>query len=32
MLNRFALLRRIPGRIIGLGIRHEHVRSPIAPR
>jgi 2-polyprenyl-6-methoxyphenol hydroxylase-like FAD-dependent oxidoreductase len=30
MLNRFPLLRRIPGRIIGLGIRREHVRSPIA--
>ncbi|MEP7349501.1 MAG: FAD-dependent oxidoreductase [Sphingorhabdus sp.] len=29
MLNRFPLLRRIPGRIIGLGIRREHVRSPI---
>ncbi len=30
LLNRFALLRRIPGRIIGLGIRREHVRSPQA--
>lgn len=29
MLNRFPLLRRIPGRIIGLGIRREHVRSPL---
>jgi hypothetical protein len=28
MLNRFPLLRRIPGRIIGLGVRREHVRSP----
>ncbi len=28
LLNRFPLLRRIPGRIIGLGIRREHVRSP----
>jgi 2-polyprenyl-6-methoxyphenol hydroxylase-like FAD-dependent oxidoreductase len=27
LLNRFAMLRRIPGRIIGLGIRREHVRS-----
>lgn len=32
MLNRFPLLRRIPGRIIGLGIRREHVRSPLMPR
>ncbi len=31
MLNRFPVLRRIPGRIIGLGIRREHVRSPKAP-
>lgn len=30
MLNRFPLLRRMPGRLIGLGIRREHVRSPIA--
>jgi 2-polyprenyl-6-methoxyphenol hydroxylase-like FAD-dependent oxidoreductase len=30
LLNRFPLLRRIPGRIIGLGIRREHVRSPVA--
>lgn len=29
LLNRFTLLRRIPGRIIGLGFRREHVRSPI---
>lgn len=29
LLNRFPLLRRIPGRIIGLGIRREHVRSPL---
>ena len=28
MLNRFALLRRIPGRLIGLGIRREKVTSP----
>jgi 2-polyprenyl-6-methoxyphenol hydroxylase-like FAD-dependent oxidoreductase len=27
LLNRFPLLRRIPGRIIGLGIRRERVRS-----
>jgi 2-polyprenyl-6-methoxyphenol hydroxylase-like FAD-dependent oxidoreductase len=30
LLNRFPLLRRIPGRIIGLGVRREHVRSPVA--
>ena len=28
MLGRFALLRRIPARMIGLGVRPEHVRSP----
>jgi hypothetical protein len=28
MLGRFAFLRRIPARIIGLGVRPEHVRSP----
>ncbi|MEO7409785.1 MAG: FAD-dependent oxidoreductase [Sphingomicrobium sp.] len=32
MLDRFALLRRIPGRLIGLGIRRERVRSPNAYR
>ena len=30
MLDRFPLLRRIPGRIIGLGFRRERVRSPNA--
>ncbi len=30
MLDRFPLLRRIPGRMIGLGIRRERVRSPDA--
>ena len=30
MLNRFPLLRRIPGRFIGLGIRRERVRSQAA--
>jgi 2-polyprenyl-6-methoxyphenol hydroxylase-like FAD-dependent oxidoreductase len=29
LLDRFPLLRRIPGRIIGLGIRRERVRSPV---
>ena len=28
LLDRFALLRRIPGRAIGFGFRPEHVRSP----
>ena len=28
VLNRFAVLRRIPGYFIGHGIRQEHVRSP----
>ena len=31
MLDRFPVLRRIPGRIIGLGFRRERVRSPAAP-
>ena len=30
MLNRFPLLQRIPGYLIGHGIRMEHVRSPRA--
>ena len=30
LLDRFPLLRRIPGRLIGLGVRRERVRSPIA--
>jgi 2-polyprenyl-6-methoxyphenol hydroxylase-like FAD-dependent oxidoreductase len=30
MLDRFPLLQRIPGRIIGLGVRREHVRSPLS--
>lgn len=31
LLDRFPLLRRIPGRLIGLGIRRERVRSPSSP-
>ena len=31
LLDRYPLLRRIPGRLIGLGIRRERVRSPLAP-
>jgi 2-polyprenyl-6-methoxyphenol hydroxylase-like FAD-dependent oxidoreductase len=30
LLNRFPLLRRIPGRLVGLGIRRERARSPLA--
>ena len=30
LLNRYPLLRRIPGRFIGLGVRRERVRSPDA--
>jgi 2-polyprenyl-6-methoxyphenol hydroxylase-like FAD-dependent oxidoreductase len=30
LLGRFPRLRRIPGRVIGLGVRPEHVRSPVA--
>jgi 2-polyprenyl-6-methoxyphenol hydroxylase-like FAD-dependent oxidoreductase len=30
LLDRVPLLRRIPGRIIGLGVRRERVRSPAA--
>jgi 2-polyprenyl-6-methoxyphenol hydroxylase-like FAD-dependent oxidoreductase len=31
LLDRYPLLRRIPGRLIGLGVRRERVRSPAAP-
>lgn len=31
VLDHVPLLRRIPGRIIGLGVRRERVRSPYAP-
>ena len=30
LLDRFPLLRRLPGRMIGLGFRRERVRSPAA--
>lgn len=30
LLNRFRILRQIPARIVGLGFRPEHVRSPVA--
>ena len=29
LLARFALLRRIPARLIGIGVRPEHLRSPV---
>ena len=31
LLDHYPFLRRIPGRIIGLGVRRERVRSPAAP-
>jgi hypothetical protein len=31
LLDKVPLLRRIPGRIIGLGVRRERVESPAAP-
>ncbi len=31
MLDRFPMLQRIPGRLIGLGVRRERVRSPNSP-
>jgi len=30
LLDRFPLLRRIPGRILGLGFGRQHVQSPLA--
>jgi 2-polyprenyl-6-methoxyphenol hydroxylase-like FAD-dependent oxidoreductase len=30
LFNRFPVLRRIPARLIGMGFRPEHVRSPRA--
>ncbi|MEG3180110.1 FAD-dependent oxidoreductase [Sphingomonas sp. LT1P40] len=30
LLDRFPLLQRIPARLIGLGVRREHIRSPVA--
>jgi 2-polyprenyl-6-methoxyphenol hydroxylase-like FAD-dependent oxidoreductase len=29
LLNRFPILRRVPARIVGIGFRPEHVRSPV---
>src|SRR5262245_26281929 len=28
LLDRYPFLRRLPGRLVGLGVRPEHVRSP----
>ena len=30
LLDRVAWLQRIPARVIGLGVRREHIRSPEA--
>ena len=30
LLDRIPLLRRIPGRILGLGFGRQHVQSPLA--
>jgi len=32
MLDRFPLLQRIPARIVGLGVRREHILSPQVPK
>jgi len=31
LFNIFPVLRRIPARLVGIGIRPEHVRTPEAP-
>jgi 2-polyprenyl-6-methoxyphenol hydroxylase-like FAD-dependent oxidoreductase len=31
LLQRLALLRRIPARLVGMGVRPERVRTPVAP-
>jgi 2-polyprenyl-6-methoxyphenol hydroxylase-like FAD-dependent oxidoreductase len=31
LLGRFPVLRRIPARLVGIGIRPEHVTAPVAP-
>jgi hypothetical protein len=30
LLRRFPMLRRIPARLVGVGVRPEHVHSPAA--
>lgn len=32
MLDRFPILQRIPARVVGLGVRREHIRSPVTAR
>jgi 2-polyprenyl-6-methoxyphenol hydroxylase-like FAD-dependent oxidoreductase len=31
LLGRFAVLRRLPARLVGVGVRAEHVRTPAVP-
>jgi hypothetical protein len=31
LMRRFPALTRIPARLVGMGVRPEHVRSPEAP-
>ena len=31
LFNRFPFLRRIPARVVGIGVRPEHVRIPAQP-
>jgi len=31
LLARVPLLRRLPARLIGVGVRPEHLRAPVAP-
>jgi len=30
LFNRFPVLRRLPARLVGLGVRPEHVKTPVA--
>jgi 2-polyprenyl-6-methoxyphenol hydroxylase-like FAD-dependent oxidoreductase len=32
MLDRIPILQRIPARLVGLGVRREHIRSPVVER
>jgi hypothetical protein len=31
LLDRYALLRRLPARLVGMGFRPEHVETPVTP-
>lgn len=31
LIDKMPLLQRLPGRLVGLGVRREHIRSPAAP-